>query len=101
MKEEFYTNYLMRLAIIQKEVSELSVECLKRNYQNIENLMIKLKKLHEEEENIINRFDLVQLALYYNDYKETLSKKEIEALSNALLYLQAKKNTDIVEKRGR
>ena len=52
MEKEIYRNYLMRLVVIQKDISRLSIECLKRNYENIESFMEEIKNLQIEKEMI-------------------------------------------------
>ena len=98
MEKEIYRNYLMRLVVIQKDISRLSIECLKRNYENIESFIEEIKNLQIEKEMIIDSLNCGELAIYYHDYKDTLTKDELNALANALLELQIRKNN---ERNGR
>ena len=100
MKEENYKNYLIRLAVIQKEVSRLRIECLKRNYQNVDNFMMNIIALQDEEKTIINQFDLGELICYYEDYKDVLTKEDLAVLSKVLLLLHIKKNKVASKGRG-
>ena len=47
---------------------------------------------------IIDSLNCGELAIYYHDYKDTLTKDELNALANALLELQIRKNN---ERKGR
>ena len=99
MKEEIYKNYLIRLSVIQKEISRLRIECLKRNYQNVGNFMMNIIALQDEEEAIINQLDLVELTCYYDDFKDVLTKEDLTVLSKVLLQLQLKKTKEALEGR--
>ena len=83
---ETYQESLTRLAVIQKDIGRLRIECLKRSYQNTEEAII------------INSFDLTELALYYQDYRDALTEEMLRALGIALLELQVRKNN---ERKGR
>ena len=101
MKEENYKNYLIRLSVIQKEVSRLRIECLKRNYQNVGNFMMYIIALQDEEETIINQLDLGELICYYDAHKDMLTKEELAVFSKVLLQLQVKKIKEANKERGR
>ena len=62
MEKEIYRNYLMRLVVIQKDISRLSIECLKRNYENIESFMEEIKNLQKEQEMIIESLNRGELS---------------------------------------
>ena len=95
---ETYQESLTRLAVIQKDIGRLRIECLKRSYQNTEDLVIAIQNLQDEEAIIINSFDLTELALYYQDYRDALTEEMLRALGIALLELQVRKNN---ERKGR
>lgn len=105
METEKVKDYLMRLVVIHKELSKLSIESLKRGHKPSEemaNITLEILNLASEEEHIISCFELTELSLYYMDYGSTLTREELSALSRVLLQLQVKKhNEEINEERGR
>ena len=93
MEKEVYRNYLRRLVVIDKDISRLEVEWLKRHYANREFFMEEIKRLQNEEAMIIDSLDCVELAFYYDDYKD-----ELNALGRSLMQLIVRKNK---ERKGR
>lgn len=98
MEKEVYRNYLRRLVVIDKDISRLEVEWLKRHYANREFFMEEIKRLQNEEAMIIDSLDCVELAFYYDDYKDELTKDELNALGRSLMQLIVRKNK---ERKGR
>lgn len=92
--DELCKNELTRLAVIYKEISRLEVECLKRNYKNVDTLDEQIKRLNVEKDDIIKGMNLIKLAAFYDEYKNYLTKAELEALGRVLLELQLKKSEE-------
>ena len=98
MEAGMIKNMLMRLVVIEREVSKLRIECLKKNYENVGELLEHVQVLQNEESMIIDQLDCKELVNYYEDYKDTLTKSELEVFSRVLMELHVKK---INEERGR
>ena len=98
MEAGMIKNMLMRLVVIKREVSKLRIECLKKNYENVGELLEHVQVLQNEESMIIDQLDCKELVNYYEDYKDTLTKSELEVFSRVLMELHVKK---INEERGR